>query len=326
VYEGTRGTQGLGAGGVALLWDEEGKDGYKAGEYAQGGAFFGLGLLVDRKGKDVYDAHLHAQGFGLTKGFGTLIDVDDDDVYTATGKYPSTYGTKGVYHAASQGHGTGLRRYENEKAPLYAGGIGLLLDADGDDQYEAGNFSQGCGYFFGCGMLVDKDGDDVLKGSRYTQGTGAHQAAGIVVNEKGDDEYDAIIAANQAGTWDMTAGMLLDYEGNDEYKAQGLAQAGTAQTAFALLFDGAGKDKYSSRGIDCQGGTGSFEYHNKPSLSILLDLGGGKDSYSRPDRKDNIILVENWFSIFADFKAKSLESVLKSSPRKLKGEWGTREK
>ncbi|MHC4946290.1 MAG: hypothetical protein ACYTG7_25025, partial [Planctomycetota bacterium] len=30
VYEGTRGTQGLGEGGVALLWDEEGKDRYKA--------------------------------------------------------------------------------------------------------------------------------------------------------------------------------------------------------------------------------------------------------------------------------------------------------
>jgi len=314
LYEGTRMVQGFGGGGVALLWDERGKDVYRSQENAQGSAFFGLGLLVDREGDDRYESWLHAQGFGLTRGLGCLVDAEGDDVYVATGHYPCTYGQKGVFHASSQGHGTGLRRYRNTAAPLYGGGIGLLVDAAGDDSYDAGNFSQGCGYFFGYGILADRSGDDVIKGSRYSQGTGAHQAMGIVINDEGNDEYISSVAANQAGTWDVTAGMFLDFAGNDSYTADGLAQAGTAQTAFALLFDGGGKDTYQAKGGSSQGSTGSFEYHDIQSCSFFLDIGGGKDSYNRPDRKDNTIFLEKWYGLFGDFKKKKIDQILKARP------------
>ncbi len=325
-YEGTCMTQGFGGGGVGLLWDEKGKDQYKGEEYAHGGAFFGIGLLVDREGNDAYNAFLYSQGFGLTKGLGVLLDLEGGDRYTATGKYPCTYGMDGVFQAASQGHGTGLRRYKNTSAPVYGGGIGALMDGDGDDQYEAGNFSQGCGYFFGLGILADRSGDDLIRGSRYTQGTGAHQAAGIVINDEGDDRYIATVAANQAGTWDITAGMFLDYRGNDTYSGPGLSQAGTAQTAFALFFDGQGNDTYRASGGASQGGTGSYEYHDKPSFSIFLDVGGGKDSYNRPERKNNKILLEEWYGVFADFKQKTVGHILKSPAGKLKGVWGSKKK
>jgi len=326
VYEGTRMVQGFGGGGVSLLWDERGNDRYVCQENAQGSALFGLGLLVDRKGTDTYDGWLHAQGFGLTGGFGLLLDAEGDDQYTATGHYPCTYGQAGVFHAASQGHGAGLRRYKNTAAPLYGGGIGMLVDAEGDDVYDAGNFSQGCGYFFGYGAFADRCGDDVIKGSRYSQGTGAHQAMGIVINDEGNDEYISSVAANQAGTWDVTVGMFLDYEGNDRYVADGLAQAGTAQTAFALLFDGGGKDHYQAKGGSSQGSTGSFEYHDIQSFSFFLDLGGGKDDYNRPKRKDNTIFLEKWYGIFADFKQKRIGDVLKLKSGRLTGEWGQRGK
>ncbi len=325
-YKGTRRVQGFGGGGVALLWDERGKDAYTSEENAQGSAFFGLGLLVDREEDDAYASWLHAQGFGLTKGLGALLDGCGNDTYTATGHYPCTYGQEGVFHASSQGHGTGLRRYKNAAAPLYGGGIGLLCDAAGDDRYDAGNFSQGCGYFFGYGILADRSGDDWIRGSRYTQGTGAHQAMGIVINDEGDDEYISSVAANQAGTWDVTAGMFLDFEGNDSYKSDGLAQAGTAQTAFALLYDGGGSDKYFANGNDCQGSTGSYEYHDIQSFSFFLDLGGGKDKYNRPKRKDNTIFLEKWYGIFADFRQKTIKKVLKTKKGSLEGEWGQRGK
>ena len=326
VYEGTRRTQGFAGGGVSLLFDETGKDRYVGEEYAQGAAIFGLGLLIDRDRQDSYSSFLYSQGFGLTRGLGLLCDQKGDDSYSATGKYPCTYGMEGVFQAASQGHGSGLRRMSNARAPTYGGGVGLLMDGEGDDQYEAGNFSQGCGYFFGCGILADRTGDDVIKGSRYTQGTGAHQAAGIVINDEGDDEYISSVAANQAGTWDITAGMFLDYAGDDTYTAQGLSQAGTAQTAFALLFDGQGNDIYQAAGGASQGGTGGYEYHDKPSLSLLIDLGGGKDSYSRPERENNDILIEEWYAIFADLRGKDLQQVLGAREGELKGRRGSKKK
>ncbi len=325
VYEGTRMVQGFGGGGIGLLWDERGKDRYTSEENAQGSAFFGLGLLVDRNGNDEYVSWLHAQGFGLTGSLDALVDTSGDDTYTATGHYPCTYGQKGVFHASSQGHGTGLRRHNNMSAPVYGGGIGLLVDADGDDRYDAGNFSQGCGYFFGYGILADRAGDDWIRGSRYTQGTGAHQAMGIVINDAGDDEYISSVAANQAGTWDVTAGMFLDFEGNDSYKADGLAQAGVAQTAFALLFDGGGNDTYQAGGGATQGSSGSYEYHDIQSFGFLIDV-GGKDSYNRPDRKNNTIFLEKWYGLFADFKQKTVQKVLKARAGALEGKWGKRGK
>jgi len=326
VYEGTRRTQGFAGGGVALLFDETGKDTYKGEEYAQGAAIFGLGLLVDQDREDSYSAYLYSQGFGLTRGFGLLCDQQGDDEYVATGKYPCTYGMAGVFQAASQGHGSGLRRMADARAPQYAGGIGMLMDGEGNDRYDAGNFSQGCGYFFGCGILTDQSGDDVMKGSRYTQGTGAHQAAGIVINDRGDDEYISSVAANQAGTWDVTAGMFLDYEGNDRYTADGLSQAGTAQTAFALLLDAEGDDTYEAKGGSAQGGTGSYDYHDKPSFSLFLDLGGGKDSYNQAERQNNDVLVEEWFGVFADLRAKDLQQALGTRAGELKGRVGPKKK
>ena len=38
---------------------------------------------------------------------------------------------------------------------------------EGDDVYDAGNFSQGTGYYFGVGVLDDASGNDRYLGSRY---------------------------------------------------------------------------------------------------------------------------------------------------------------
>ena len=327
LYEGTRRSMGFAVGGVAVLLDRKGKDRYEAVDYAQGSAFFGFGLLADLAGKDDYKSALYSQGFGLTRGLGVLVDGEGDDRYSATGKYPSSYGTQGIFKACSQGHGTGLRRFNNTSAPMYGGGIGAILDGEGNDRYTAGNFSQGCGYFFGLGVFSDRKGDDEITGTRYTQGTGAHQAAGILINDEGDDVYKGAIAANQGGTWDITTGMLLDFEGNDTYEVTGdLCQGGAAQTAFALLFDGGGKDTYRATAGASQGASGSFNYHDKPSMGVLIDLGGGKDTYNRPERKNNEVLMEEWYGLFADLKARSIEAALKGSAKALKGAWGSKKK
>ena len=99
------------------------------------------------------------------------------------GTYPSGYGTEGIWEGWGQGCGVGLRG-------LVSGGLALLRDGGGADVMEAGNFSQGCGYYFGWGMLfADGPEDDVYIGSHYNMGACAHEAAGVFFEAGGNDTY-----------------------------------------------------------------------------------------------------------------------------------------
>ena len=83
-----------------------------------------------------------------------------------------------------------------------SGGIGILYDRNGNDRYQAGEFSQGVGYFFALGVLYDRSGDDAYRGRRCAQGTSAHQAIEVLFDERGNDRYRAKTAAGRepAGT------------------------------------------------------------------------------------------------------------------------------
>ncbi len=278
-YSGSWLTQGSAFGGVGVLWDQEGDDRYSARQPAQAAAFFGAGLLLDGSGTDQYAAAEQAQGFGGAAGFGLLYDRRGDDRYMADRGAPSSYGSAGIYQGWSQGVGCGFRRSAS-------GGIGALIDGAGDDEYQAGNFSQGTGYFFGLGLLVDRDGDDRYRSSRYSQGSAAHQAAGCLLDINGDDEYFARQAANQGAAWDAAVGILEDRAGDDDYQGGGLAQGAASMNGVGVLFDWAGADRYQA--VNGQGRGGSVEYGRDAfNLGILIDTGGGSDSYSEKGRGDN---------------------------------------
>jgi len=280
VYQGAQLTQGSAFCGIGLLVDRKGKDEYLAQHAAQGSAFFGLGLLLDDRGDDLYSATQFGQGFGGSRGFGLLWDQRGADRYLADRQVPSSYGTEDVYNGWSQGVGCGFRGNAS-------GGIGLLVDGEGDDEYQAGNFSQGAGYFFGLGILSDQSGDDVYRGTRYTQGASAHQAIGVLVDGAGNDRYRGRIAANQGGAWDAGVAVLQDNGGNDQYEAAGLAQGAAAMNGFGILFDQSGADRYTAGTGQGHGGSTSYwGGRGARNLGILIDLGSAGDLYNLEGRGD----------------------------------------
>ncbi|MFO7986268.1 MAG: hypothetical protein R6U38_10395 [Desulfatiglandaceae bacterium] len=119
-------------------------------------------------------------------------------------------GETAMYDGFSQGVGVGLRN-------LGRGGIGILVDHNGNDTYRSGNFSQGTGYYFGAGLLFDFSGDDKYYCSRYGLGASAHSASGIFMDFSGDDAYHAMVQAACGSAWDLSSAFFCDTAGNDRY-------------------------------------------------------------------------------------------------------------
>ena len=273
--------------GVGMIIDSQGNDSYRGTGWSIGSGVYGVGVVMDLgSGNDEYLGEFLTIGVGGPRGFGFVFDEAGDDYYLADGPKQSIYGTEGVHCAFSQGMGFGYRKYT-------AGGIGILCDVAGDDKYQAGEFSQGGGYYHGLGILRDFSGNDNFDGNRYAQGFGVHQAFGVLIDDEGDDNYKAFTAANQGSAWDIAVGCLLDKGGNDSYVANGMAQGSAAQQAIAYLIDLDGEDSYTGA-HPAQGESGSNTYHWEPmhafSFSLLLDQGGDEDSYSL-NRLNNTIEI-----------------------------------
>ncbi len=264
--------QGAAVAGFALLRDWEGRDTYRATECAQGVAMCGAGVLIDADDDDTYTADRYAQGVGLPGGVGALSDMGGNDRYAATGKYGSEYGEDGVFSGWSQGVGFGFRH-------IGSGGVGLLHDWMGDDVYEAGNFSQGGGYFHAWGALVDDgDGQDRYIGSRYAQGFAAHQAAGTFLEGGGSDLYQSHAGVAQGLSWDETTVFFRDGNGDDTYETRGFSLASAAHNGIVVFIDNQGSDTYS----DLPGKAKSNTYHGGHSFALFLDF-GGDDRYGNRD-------------------------------------------
>ncbi len=271
-YLGRQWCQGAAIAGVAALVDERGADVYRSLECAQGVGLVGAGTLLDGHGADTYTAQRFSQGVGFAAGVGALVDVDGNDRYACTGQYGSEYGEAGLYSGWGQGVGFGFRR-------VTSGGIGVLYDAQGDDVYEAGNFSQGGAYFYAWGILRDRgNGDDRYIGSRYAQGYAAHQAAGTFIEEGGDDLYQSHSNVAQGLSWDETSVFFHDHGGNDRYETSGFSLASAAHNGMVVFIDGAGDDWYR----DLPGKASSNNYHGGWSFALFADY-GGRDTYGDRD-------------------------------------------
>ena len=279
-------SQGTCVFGVGVLTDNDGDDFYSGLSSNQGVGFFGTGILNDLSGNDVYFSGMLAQGVGFTKGVGALIDFNGNDFYFGSGKYPDFRDPGKSFQSMSQGIGMGIR----PEATIVgaSGGIGILIDQKGADQYYGDYFSQGSGYYFSLGFLYDKEGNDKYYAGRYAQGAGIHSAIGLLEDKSGDDVYECYFGVSQGCGHDTGIGFLVDNGGNDNYRCETISQGVGLEKGIGVLADFYGNDGYSANG-DSQG----FSYPSKTEevigIGILIDNQGNNDTF-RNMLKENLLL------------------------------------
>jgi hypothetical protein len=257
-------SQGCGVAGLGLLMDDGGRDVYHGQEECQGVGFAGAGVLVDGgNDDDLYTGVRFCQGVGFPGGVGALIEKGGNDRYVCTGRYDSEYGEPGLFSGWGQGVGFGFRN-------IASGGIGILYDLAGDDVYEAGNFSQGGGYFYGWGILRDDAGNDRYIGSRYAQGFAAHQAVGTFLDGCGNDLYQCHSSVADGISWDETSVVFHDMGGDDVYERSGQWLAGAAMNGMVLFRDDGGNDRFEALPAHAA----SNEYHGGHSFALFVHRGG----------------------------------------------------
>lgn len=228
------------------------------------------------------------------RGFGLLADKSASDTYIADYRAPSLYGEEGQFAGWAQGVGCGFRGFGS-------GGLGVLYDENGNDTYQAGEFSQGAGYFFGLGLLFDQSGNDTYRGRRYAQGTAAHQAVGLLVDAGGDDRYTTKSAASQGAAWDAAIGYLEDRAGDDIYRGKDLSQGAAAMNSWGILVDRMGRDLYWAQSGQAQGSSTTYwGGRNALNFGILIDLGDQIDSYNQTGRRNHSTQKMPGIGLFLD--------------------------
>ncbi|MBM4364921.1 MAG: hypothetical protein FJ102_01800 [Deltaproteobacteria bacterium] len=292
-YRTLRGGQGFGSLGVGVLHDDGGDDGYLGEAGVQGAAVFGYGLFLDGGGNDQHTAWAFSQGFGYAGSVGVAVDSEGDDVYWsdpgnsfggvtlyASPQLPGGEGNSSF----SQGAGFGLRG--DAYSQWFAGGLGVLRDSAGNDQYSVGVFGQGTGYWEGTGLLADGAGDDSYDALYYVQGGAAHFATGLFLEQGGNDQYnqgyDSYYMQTGAGH-DYSLGLLVDEGGDDVYGYGGLAAGASNCQGVGILVDKDGRDTYDARSTYSTGlGNHSGECESRTaddSIGIFIDGGGDADTY-----------------------------------------------
>jgi hypothetical protein len=297
-YSSLRGSQGYAHLGVGVLADDGGNDTYAAEANSQGSAQLGIALLLDGGGDDGYRAFTHSQGFGYTGGAGLLVDTDGIDHYDCDIGDPM-YGGLPIYYSPQrpgtgntsmcQGAGFGRR---NDTSPLssLSGGLGVLRDRAGDDEYDASLFAQGTGYWEGVGLLADGAGNDAYDAFWYVQGGVAHYAVGILTDDgDGADEYDLERPTSNVtlgSGHDFSLGVLIDDGGNDKYRIISLTAGASNCNGIGLFVDNGGDDEYIAAS-ELSSGLGNISAEclgarpDAVSIGIMIDA-GGVDTYQYP--------------------------------------------
>jgi hypothetical protein len=163
-----------------------------------------------------------------------------------------------------------------------SGGIGMLVDALGDDAYDAKTLGQGEGHIGGVGVLVELAGNDHYTAIRDAQGAGVLGGAGFFVDALGDDTH--IFAAPAGGQWNV-----------DSIRCDATARLGLGGATLAsegTYVDLAGADTYriGSEGL----GFGATAF------GAFADLGGAVDDYGGFPARGNNQQVPSAGGVFVD--------------------------
>lgn len=297
-YSSTFFSQGCGIAGVGMLIDVAGADMYYAEQFGQGVGMFGVGILADQAGNDKYAGFEFIEGVGLVKGLGAILDAAGNDFYSSGGRTPDHRMADKSCVSLSQGMGMGIRPDENKAGINIPGGIGLMADAEGNDNYVGDYFGQGAGFWFGFGILRNRQpappadnpnwrqADHYFAG-RYCQGAGVHMAFGALIDTGGEDTYTAYFGVGQGCGHDCAYGILEDRGAdNDTYESNWLAMGAGNDTGIGVLIDHGGNDRYSTNGQSL--GQGNIPAGGKyGSVGVLMDLGGSDRFIDQNDEPGN---------------------------------------
>jgi len=262
----------LGAGicGIGAIDDRAGNDSYISGVFSQGAGFLGLGIVRDDAGHDTYVAGMQSQAFGYVMGGGLILEQGGNDTYHTRMAQTDILRYDDHYLTLSQGCAFGSR-------PDYSGGIGLLVDAWGNDVYSSDIFGQGVAYWFAVGGLIDRGGHDRYCSYQYAQGAGVHLAFGLLLDESGDDGYVSKGVSQGCGH-DLSLGLLADFSGNDWYTATDLSQGAGNANGTGIIYDADGSDAYASKSEINVNGYGNYR-REFGSIGVHLDR-RGRDYYA----------------------------------------------
>ena len=294
-------SMGSGIFGFGILEDFHGNDTYSSNLYSQGMAFFGIGLMIEHHGNDVYKCRGSAQGYGGTRGFGAIADISGSDYYISSSDEPDVIRDESNNISMAQGTGQGLRNYSS-------GGIGIIADKSGNDNYLVDMFGQGVGFWYGTGGIYDESGDDMYSGYQYVQGNGIHYAAGILMDISGNDIYSSHSISQGCGH-DQSYGALFDFDGNDKYIADNLAMGAGNSNSISILFDKLGNDSYIVSNMDNSMGYSDLR-RQLGMIGLFVDA-SGNDIY--PDNStNNYFKKKGSYGILNDFDV--IEKVEKKKP------------
>jgi hypothetical protein len=242
------GSQGAGFWGIGFLYHSDGNGVYKARKFSQGMGQMGIGLMVNRKGDDRYLCSYRGQGLGLFGGAGILLDEGGNDYYQLGGLEPDFRDPFKSTVSMGQGFGQGVRPEKDRNG--VPGGIGMLIDEEGDDTYIADYFAQGASYYYGLGILNDMSGNDQYISGRYSQGAGIHSSIGVLIDQKGNDFYYASFGVAQGMGHDFGVGFFEDDGGDDRYCGGTLVQGAATNGSLGIFIGLQGNDQhtYISRG------------------------------------------------------------------------------
>ena len=300
-YESKRLSQGAAMLGIGILADMEGDDEYRMWTSGQGAAYFGVGLAIDNRGNDEYYIWGDGQGYGGVGGIGSLVNRSGNDKYWAEPSSAKVFrpdpghSVDGkINYSYVQGCGVG-RRGDITDGHSWGGGMGAIIDLEGKDSYESGNWSVGCGYWYGIGLAYDGSGDDHYKTGNWSQAAGAHFCIGALFDEGGDDIHECWQSkgAGLGFGHDFTLAMFVNKGGNDVYKLQGDGLGYAINMSNVFFFDTEGDDEYITGGKRYNFGWNNYRQYNPPiigafqilfsnQISIFGDI-SGKDTYKNID-------------------------------------------
>jgi len=167
--------------------------------------FLGLqkGWAVGGPGNDYYEGDYYF-----------ILDVGGDDVYNLSYD-PANPHCVIIIDLSGDDHYRSKTNFTLGSGCL---SVGLLLDFEGNDRYDAKSFGLGSA-FFGFGLLYDARGDDRYDGDTHVQGAGTF-GIGLLIDESGRDIYNGALHCQGFGFVEGL-GAIYEIDGSDSYYAGG---------------------------------------------------------------------------------------------------------
>ena len=198
-------------------------------------------LRVDLGGNDRYlDCAARAGG---DVPVSVSVDLGGDDLYGATAPFGQAGALGGVALLFDAGGDDQYLGRQWAQAAAFCG-IAVLDDRGGRDTYRALECSQGVA-LCGAAVLRDRAGDDTFTAQRFAQGVGLPGGIGAVLDDSGDDRFAA------TGRYPSEYGEDGVFSGWSQGVGYGFRHV--ASGGAGLLWDGAGDDVYEA-GNFSQGG------------------------------------------------------------------------